>query len=164
MAGAMTTADRAAGFELLAKARETAVRGRFYLLALPIVDTEIAKEKAGSGDLDGAIAMSQAVLDDEFEAGEMIYRGSSASVLVESLLQRDAIGDLEHAQAVIDRLAAAPTDPGFVLNEIPLLRLRALVAQHRGDRVSYGQWVDRYRAKATSCGFAGHMAIADQMT
>jgi adenylate cyclase len=156
-------ADRAAGFELLAKARETAVRGRFYLLALPIVDTEIAKEKAGSGDLDGAIAMSQAVLDDEFEAGEMIYRGSSASVLVESLLQRDAIGDLEHAQAVIDRLAAAPTDPGFVLNEIPLLRLRALVAQHRGDRVSYGQWVDRYRAKATSCGFAGHMAIADQM-
>lgn len=156
-------ADRAAGFELLAKARETAEQGRFYLLALPIVDTEIAKEKARNGDFDGAIAMSQKVLEDEFDMGEMIYRGSSASVLVESLLQRDAVGDLEHAEAVIDRLAAAPTDPGFVLNAIPLMRLRALVARHRGDRDGYGQWAERYRDKATSCGFVAHMAMADEL-
>ena len=108
--------------------------------------------------------MSQTVLDHEFDVGEMIYRGSSASVLVESLLRRDAVGDLEHAQAVIDRLAAVPTDAGFVLNAIPLMRLRALVARHRGDRAAYRQWVDHYRAKATSCGFTGHMAMADQMT
>jgi adenylate cyclase len=157
-------ADRAAGFELLAKARQTAVRGSFYLLALPIVDTEIAKEKARNGDLDGAIAMSQTVLDGEFDTGEMIYRGSSASVLVESLLARDGAGDLENAEAVIERLDAVPTDPGFVLNTIPLMRLRALVARHRGDRVAYRQWADRYREKATSCGFAGHMAMADQLT
>ena len=157
-------ADRAAGFELLAKARETAVPGSFYLLALPIVDIQVAKEKARTGDLDGAIAMSQAVLDDEFKTGEMIYRGSCASVLVESLLRRDAAGDLEQAQAVIDRLDAVPTEPGFVLNEIPLLRLRALMARRRGDEGAYRQWVERYRAKATSCGFRGHMAMADTMT
>jgi adenylate cyclase len=157
-------ADRAAGFELLRKARQTAVDGRFYLLALPIVDTQIAKEKARTGDLDGAIAMAQTVFDDEFDAGEMIYRGSSASVLVEALLRRNAIGDAEHAQAVIDRLAAVHTDPGFVLFEIPLLRLRALVAEHCGDELAYRQWVDRYCVKATSCGFAGHMAMADAMT
>jgi adenylate cyclase len=157
-------ADRAAGFELLAEARETAVPGNFYLLTLPIVDIQVAKEKARTGDLDGAIAMSQAVLDDEFETGEMIYRGSCASVLVESLLRRDAAGDFEKAQAVVDRLDVVPTEPGFVLNEIPLLRLRALMARRHDDEVGYRQWVDRYRAKATSCGFAGHMAIADQMT
>jgi adenylate cyclase len=38
-----------------------------------------------------------------------------------------------------------------------------LVARHRGDRVAYRQWADRYREKATSCGFAGHMAMADQL-
>jgi len=157
-------ADRAVGLKLLAKARETAVRDGFYLLAVPIVDTELAREKARNGDLDGAIAMSQTVLDGEFDTGEMIYRGWSASVLVECLLRRDDAGDAEHAQATIDRLAAVPTDPGFVLNEIPLLRLRALVAQHRGDRIAYLQWADRYREKAVSCGFAGHVAIADQMT
>jgi adenylate cyclase len=156
--------DRAAGLELLAKARETSVRGRFYLLALPIVDTEIAKEKARTGDLDAAITMAQAVLDWEFDTGEMIYRGSSASVLVESLLVRDSAGDVEQAQATIDRLAAVPTEPGFVLHEIPLLRLRALVARHRDDLAGYQHWVERYRAKAVSHGFAGHVAMADHMT
>jgi adenylate cyclase len=163
LAHSQSAEDRMAGLDLLAMARETAVRGRFYLLALPVVDTEMAKDKARAGDLDTAITLSQKVLDSEFDAGEMIYRGSSASVLVESLLRRDHAGDLAHAQATIDRLASVPTDPGFVLYEIPLLRLNALVAQHRGDRGAYIQWVDRYRAKAASCGFAGHVAIADQM-
>jgi adenylate cyclase len=157
-------ADRAAGLELLGKARETAVRGRFYLLAVPIVDTEVAKEKARTGDLDAAITMAQGVLDGEFDTGEMIYRGASASVLVESLLRRNEAGDVERAQATIDRLAAVPTDAGFVLHDVWLLRMRALVAQRRGDQAAYLQWVDRYRDGASSFGFAGHVAMADQMT
>lgn len=156
-------ADRAAGFELLAQARETAVPEKFYHLALPIVDIQVAKEKARTGNLDAAIAISREVLDGEFATGEMIYRGSCASVLVESLLERDATGDLEEAQAVIDQLAAVPTDPGFVLNEIPLLRLRALVARRRDDEVRYHQWVDLYRAKAISSDYKGHVALADMM-
>jgi adenylate cyclase len=157
-------AERAAGFELLAQARDTAVPESFYLLALPIVDIEVAKEKARTGDLDGAIAMSRDVLDGEYTTGEMIYRGACASVLVESLLQRDAAGDLEEAQAVIDQLAAVPTDPGFVLNEIPLLRLRALIARRRDDEVGYRQWAELYRTKAISCDFKGHVAMAEMMT
>ena len=58
-------------------------------------------------------------------------------------------------QEVIDRLAAVPTDPRFVLHEIPLLRLRALVARQGGDQTGYRDWVDRYRATATACGFQG---------
>jgi adenylate cyclase len=34
--------------------------------------------------------------------------------------------DMHEAAAAIERLAAVPTDPAFVLNEITLLRLRAL--------------------------------------
>jgi adenylate cyclase len=94
--------------------------------------------------------------------GEMIYRGPAVTVLVESLLQRGA-GDVQTAQEVIDRLAAVPTDPGFVLHEIPLLRLRALVARQGGDQTGYRDWVDRYRTTATACGFQGHMAIAEAM-
>jgi adenylate cyclase len=30
-------------------------------------------------------------------------------------------------------LAAVPTDPGYVVNDIAVLRLRALLAQARGD-------------------------------
>jgi adenylate cyclase len=156
-------ANREAGFELMASAREKAVQERFTFVALPIVDTQTAKEKARIGDLDGAIALSQAIVDDQFETGEMIYRGPVVTVLVESLLQRGAAGDVQTAQEVVDRLAAVPTDPGFVLHEIPLLRLRALLARQGGDQTGYRDWVDRYRAKATACGFQGHMAMADAM-
>jgi Adenylate and Guanylate cyclase catalytic domain len=77
--------------------------------------------------------------------------------------QRGTAGDVQTAQEMIDRLAAVPTDPGFVLHEIPLLRLRALVARRGGDQTGYRDWVDRYRATATACGFQGHMAIAEAM-
>jgi len=63
----------------------------------------------------------------------------------------------------IDRLAAVPTDPGFVLHEIWLLRLRALLARARGDEASYREFRDRYRARAKEVGFEGHMALAEAM-
>ena len=40
---------------------------------------------------------------------------------------------VEDAQAAIDRLAAVPTHPGFVLHEIALLQLRALLAPAHGE-------------------------------
>ena len=38
-------------------------------------------------------------------------------VLVEALLRRRADGDLQQAQAAIDRLADVPTEPGMVMFE-----------------------------------------------
>ena len=64
---------------------------------------------------------------------------------------------MQEAAAAIERLAAVPTDPGFVLNEIWLLRLRALLARTHGDEAAYRDYRDRYRAMATSRGFGGHM-------
>ncbi len=47
------------------------------------------------------------------------------------------------AQAVIERLAAAPADEGLVIREIWLLRLRALLARTHGDAEQYNQLRDR---------------------
>jgi adenylate cyclase len=58
-------------------------------------------------------------------------------VLVEALLARGADGDLRQAQAAIDRLAEVPIEPGFVLNELPVVRLRALLARAHGDEADY---------------------------
>lgn len=43
----------------------------------------------------------------------------------------------------MDRLAALPTDPGFVLHDITLLRLRALLARARRDENRYRGWVEK---------------------
>jgi adenylate cyclase len=85
------------------------------------------------------------------------------TVLVEALLRRGADGDVQEAQAAIDRLAAVPTDPGLVLHELPLLRMRALLARARGDHAAYRDLRDRCRAMATSLGFEGHMKWAEAM-
>ena len=65
--------------------------------------------------------------------------------------------------APADRLAAVPTDPGFVLHEVTLLRLRALLAEGQGNEASYQEFRDRYRAMARALGFPGHIATAEAM-
>ena len=120
---------------------------RFSLSALTIVDPEFAMEKARTGDLDGAIDMVRAVVDGAYESGDMIWRGRATEVLVQLLVQRGSVGDQQKAQAAIDRLAAVPTDPGFVLHELPLLRSRALLALARGDENSYRNFLEQHRAK-----------------
>jgi adenylate cyclase len=162
--------QREAGFELLAQVRDAAVQQRFSLQSVPGVDIHLAQQKARSGDLDGAIELARAVLEDLFDSGGAIWSVLATTVLVEALLRRGADGDLQEAQAEVDRLAAVPTDPGFVptdpgfvLHEVPLLRLRALLARAHGDEAAYREFRDRYRAKATECGFEGHMAWAEAM-
>jgi hypothetical protein len=54
-------------------------------------------------------------------------------------------------------------EPGFVLYDLVLLRLRALVACAHGDELAYREFVDRYRAMATSLGFERHVAMAEAM-
>ena len=155
--------QRAAGFALLAEFREANLRHGYAKDVVRTVDTEIAKEKARTGDIDGAIELARAVVDYSFDAGDVLSLGEAVRVLVESLLQRGTSADLGEAQAAIDRLAAEPTDPGFVLFEVPLLRLRALTARARGDAATYAQFRDRYRDMAKTLGFEGHIALAEAM-
>ena len=54
-------------------------------------------------------------------------------------------------------------DPTFVLHEVQLLRMRALLARAHGDEVAYREFVERYRTRAAECGHAGHVAIAEAM-
>jgi adenylate cyclase len=157
-------AEREAGLDLLAKIRERALNERFSLHALPIADIHIAREKARLGDLDGTIGLSRAVVDELFDSGGSVWIALATTVLVEALLQRGGDEDVEDAQTAIDRLAAVPTDPGFVLHEITLLRLRALLARAHGDAATYTRFRDRYRDMARTLGFEGHIAWAEAMT
>jgi len=42
-----------------------------------------------------------------------------------------------------------------------LLRLRTLLARARGDEAGYRDYRDRYRERAESLGYEGHIAIAE---
>jgi adenylate cyclase len=106
---------------------------QFSLNGVPIGDIYAARPMARTRDIGGAIEGSRAAIDNLCASGDMSFRGLATTTLVESLLRRDADGDIAEAQAAIDTLAAIPTDPGDVLHEVPLLRMRALLARSRGE-------------------------------
>jgi adenylate cyclase len=157
-----TAAERDVALELLRRARDTQVRRR-NLLTATMADVRIVELTAEAGEVQGAIESARSVVDQLFENGEKYMRGVATGALVESLLRRGLDTDVQEAAAAIERLAAVPTDPGFVLNEIPLLRMRALMARGRADDTAYRDYRDRYRDMATSLGFEGHMAWAEAM-
>jgi adenylate cyclase len=155
--------ERDDAFALLAAAREAALQERFTLLAATWVDMHLANENIRTGDFDRAIELSRAAVEEVDASGEMGSRAAATAALVEALLRRGDHTDLHEAQAAIDRLAAVPTEPGFVMNDIWLLRMRALLASARGDDVAYRDYRDRYRTMANSLGFEGHIAWASEM-
>ncbi|TXI64395.1 MAG: hypothetical protein E6Q55_06270 [Mycolicibacterium mageritense] len=153
--------ENKAAFDLLGQARNALRRISGGLRR--IADIEMVRLKARSGNTEGAIELANVVFDEQFDTGEMISRGPAATVLVESLLTEPSPSDRKTAMDVIERLAAVPIDPGFVLHEIPLLRLRAMLARVDDDQLAYRTYVDRYRSKASAVGFEGHIAIANTM-
>ena len=142
-------------FALLAAVREAALQERYTLVAAMGVDTWLADEKARAGDVDGAIELSRVVVEQMYACGEVLALPKSISTLVSALMSRGDPMDLSEAQSAIDRLAAVPTEPGFVMNDLWLLRMRALEAQARADESAYRDYRDRYRAMANSLGFEG---------
>jgi adenylate cyclase len=158
--------DTAAGVEILAKAKEMFVDEQLTLTLRRMSNIEFARERARSGDVDGAIELATTVLTRQFDTGEMVFRGPATTVLVEALLARGSTTDITDAERAIDRLAAVPTEPGFVLHELPLLRLRALLARVRGiesGEHGYQQFLQRFRALAEAADFEGYLAQADVM-
>ena len=159
-----SAAERDRGQKLLAEVSDVFVRRGYLLAELPIVEVYVARERARRGDRDDAIPLIRATVDHLFREGQLLLWGVAATgVLVETLLDRGADGDVVEAEAAIERLAAAPTDEGVTIRDILLLRLRALLARSRGDDTAYRDYRDRYRAMATELGFEGHIAWAEAM-
>jgi hypothetical protein len=155
-------ADRRRGLELMVQARDMWREGVPFLV--PVTEVWAARERARRGDRDAAIAVMRQAVDELHHAGGLgAYAVWGTGVLVQTLLERGAEGDLAEAQEAIDRLANLWADQGSAMREITLLQLRALLARARGDEVAYRDLVDRYRAMAESLGFEGHIAWAKTM-
>jgi hypothetical protein len=159
-----TDAQRDHGQKLLAEVSDLWVRRGQNLGELPIVEVYVARERARRGDRDEAIPLMRAAVDHLFRERRLLgWCVAATGVLVETLLDRGADGDVAEADAATERLAAAPTDEGLVMRDIWLLRLRALLARARGDTTAYAHFRDRYRDMAGSLGFEGHIAWAEAM-
>ncbi|MGA9359852.1 MAG: cyclase, partial [Mycobacterium sp.] len=159
-----TDAERDRGQTLLAEVGDVLLRRGYLLCDLPLVEVYSARERARTGDRDEAIPLMRAAVDHLFREGRLLLWGVPATgVLVETLLDRGAEGDVAEAEAAVERLATAPADEGLAIRDIWLLRLHALLARARGDAAAYAQFRDRYRDMAKTLGYEGHIAWAEAM-
>ncbi len=158
-----TAADHHRGLELVTQVRDMQLRRQVAPQILPVTELWAARERARRGDHDGAIPVMRSVVDELHRAGRPFFGLWCTGLLVETLLDRGAEGDLAEAEQALDRLANLPVYDGSATPEITLLRLRALLAGARGDNVAYRDLARRYRARAANLGFEGHMAMAEAM-
>jgi class 3 adenylate cyclase len=157
-------AERDRGQKVVAEVSEVFLSRGHNLCDLPVVEVYLARETARGGDRDDAIPLMRAAGDHLFRDGRLLLWGVPVTgVLVETLLDRCADGDVAEAEAAIERLASAPADEGLVMRDIWLLRLRALLARAHRDNAAYANLRDRYRDMAQSLGFEGHIAWAKAM-
>ena len=159
-----TDADRNRGQKLLAEVSDVLLGGGYMLGELPLVEVYAARERARQGDCAEAIPLMRAAVDHLFREGQLLLWGVPATgVLVQTLLDRGADGDVVEAEAAVERLAGAHADEGLVMRDIWLLRLRALLARAHGDATAYTHLRDRYRDMARTLGYEGHMEWAAAM-
>jgi hypothetical protein len=159
-----TAAERDRGHKILAEISDVLLRWGYARTELPIINVYAARERARCGDRDGAIPLMRAAVDDLVREGQLLAWGVPATgVLVETLLDRRADGDVAEAEAAIERLAQAPTDDGLASRDIWLLRLQALLARAHGDAAAYAHFRDRYRDMARTLEFDGHIVWAEAM-
>jgi len=103
---------------------------------------------------------ARSALDEMFSSRNLLNCDAGTGTLVEALLLRGTEGDLDEADAAIQRLAGALSGFPWALRDIYVLRLRALLAQARSDDATYRDFRDRYREMANDLGYEGHMAWA----
>ena len=106
-------ADRHRGLELMVQAREWQ-RERMPSL-VPVTEVLVARERARRGDRDAAIPVMRKAVDVLHQEGQLGYGVWGTGVLVETLLERGAEGDLAEAQEAIDWLANLPADDGSAM-------------------------------------------------
>ena len=159
-----SSAERERGLAVLGQVRDMCLHGRLYVFMLPTVDVLTARERARCGDRDEAIPQMRAAIDDLFRSGQLGICVPATGVLVETLLERGADGDVTEAEAAIDRLATAPGRRGAGdTRHLAAAAARAARPRARRREPPIANIRDRYRAMATSLGFEGHMAWAEAM-
>ncbi|OBR99752.1 cyclase [Mycobacterium gordonae] len=153
--------DRERGLQLMVQVGEfLRVHGPFLV---PVVELLIAREGARRGERDAAIAVMRDSVGELQRAGRLGFSVWGTATLAEALLERAAEGDLAEAQQACDWLTDLSAANDFVILDIALLRLSALLCRARGDGDAYRDAIARYRALVETLGFEGHIAWARAM-
>jgi hypothetical protein len=156
------TRDVDRGYEILAQLREMCIKERYAMNIIAPLELYAGHMMLAQGDADEAVSCARSGLDEMFRSENFGNSAPGTNTFVETLLARRAVGDLTDAEVAIERLAGTLPEQRSAIRDIYVLRLRALLANARGDD-AYRDLRDGYRAMAIDLGFEGHMKWAAEM-
>ena len=156
-------ADADRGYDLLAEMCETCMEEKYALNVVAPLQMYAARQMFARGEHDASIAEARSALDELFSSRNLFNCDVGTNTLVEVLIARGTVSDLKEAHAATERLAETLPASRWALRDIYVLRLRALLADARGDETAYRDLRDRYRAMANELGFEGHIKWAAEM-
>ncbi|OBI77513.1 adenylate/guanylate cyclase domain-containing protein [Mycobacterium sp. E740] len=157
-----TVADWDRGIQMITQVRDAWTQNRTMLVEVTFMDALVGLDRANRGDFSAAIPLIRGAAETMFARRQYTYWIPVAGFLVDALLKRNADGDTAEAAAAIDELERAPLE-GAVIRDIWLLRLRALLANARGDDTAYRELRERYWTMADDLGYEGHQKWAAVM-
>ena len=106
-------AERERGLVVLGQVRDMCLNGRFHSI-FASCRRRVHRPGAGQARRPQCCHTQMcAAIDDLFRSGQLGYCVPATGVLVETLLERGAEGDVAEAEAAIERLAARRGRPGF---------------------------------------------------
>jgi adenylate cyclase len=155
--------SEARGSQLLAQSRDMSEADRYYRSHIPVMNAWIGRATCKQGDRQGGIALLRPAIDQIFEQGQFGYYVAASPFLVTELLGGTP-DELHEAASEFDRLASVQVLRGYAIYEVTLLRLRALLAQARGDEVAHREFAAHYLKQAEELGFELHIAWAKALT
>jgi hypothetical protein len=156
-------AARDRGLQILKEIRPMCLQGNFAMSELKVIDMNVGRAEAQRGDRASGLATLRTSVDHIFAQGQATYGIAATWFLVDTLLDHGTDGDVAEAERAIDRLEQLPADEPWVVRDVWLLRMRALLARAHGDDAGYRDLRDRYRARSAELGFEGHIAWAKTM-
>ena len=128
-----------------------------------IVNVFVANEKLRTNDLDDAVEMLRATVENEYANTDMLRCGATTAALVQALLRRADPPTFGKRKRPSIGFRPCRPDPHLSCH-LWLLPMRAAQARARGDgSLAYHDYRDRYRNMAKSLGFQGHIAWAEAM-
>ncbi|MCV7078881.1 adenylate/guanylate cyclase domain-containing protein [Mycobacterium szulgai] len=155
------SASDAEAIGLLERARTLIEKHKLHVLALTTIGAELAIDAARKGQRDEAIDDLRASFSLHIDSGSRVFIGYMGEVLVELLIERNAIDDLAEAHRIVDRWRDEETDVTAV--DLWWLRSRALLAKAEGDFADYAEQANQYLARCEKLEVVGRLDEARRM-
>jgi adenylate cyclase len=145
----------------LQRARTSILKRRLSEMMLPSISADLAIHATTDEERDDAIDDLRQLVSQGIASCSMLLVGCPSEALIELLIARGSIGDMQEAHLILNRWEVCR--PGIAMLDLWWLRSRALMARAEGDSTRFGELAGQYLTLCEKVHAHGRLAGARQL-